>query len=81
MAVDVVIAVLATLLGLVTLVALALGLLGVAGLVRLVSCENCGHLVVLSRDASGPTCPYCRHHHLAHPLRMMRHPVRELARH
>ena len=56
------------------------GALGMAGVVRLGSCPRCAHMVASWRDAE-QRCPYCRHDHLAHPLRTMRHPVRELAHH
>jgi hypothetical protein len=56
------------------------GALGLAGVVRLTPCPRCAHMVMTSRDAE-QQCPYCRHDHLAHPLRTMRHPFRELAHH
>jgi hypothetical protein len=59
--------------------ALILGVLGEAGIVDLVRCPTCAHVVVASRDAGEPTCLYCRHNVLAHPLRSLRHPLRGLA--
>jgi hypothetical protein len=56
------------------------GALGLAGVVRLGPCPNCAHMVAAYRDRE-QSCPYCRHDHLAHPLRTMRHPIRELAHH
>jgi len=56
------------------------GALGLVGVVRLAPCPRCAHMVLSSRDAE-QRCPYCRHDHLAHPLRTMRHPFHELAHH
>jgi hypothetical protein len=61
--------------------ALMVGLLGEMGVVRLAPCPQCEHLVMSSGRAGQVSCPYCRHVHLAHPLRTLRHPVRELAHH
>lgn len=62
-------------------IALILGVLGEVGVVRYLRCSGCEHLVVTSGQASAPRCPYCRHHHLAHPLRTLQHPIRELVHH
>lgn len=62
-------------------VALVVGALGEFGVVRLVRCTQCAHVVVLQSGANQPSCPYCRHVHLAHPVRTLRHPIRELAHH
>jgi hypothetical protein len=66
----------------VSCVALLLGVLGEVGALKLVRCTRCDHFVVLPCGAERPSCcPYCRHTHLAHPLRTLRHPVRELVHH
>jgi len=62
-------------------VALVVGLLGECGVLRLVRCTRCGHAVVLRSGAFQPSCSYCRHVHLAHPLQTLRHPIRELVHH
>lgn len=62
-----------------TCVAFTVGLLGEFGVVRLTRCPECAHVLMASRGNEQPACPYCRHDRLAHPLRTMRHPVRELA--
>jgi hypothetical protein len=61
-------------------VALLLGVLGEMGVLRYLRCERCEHLVVAPRDGAAPTCLYCRHVHLTHPVRTLRHPIRELIR-
>lgn len=61
--------------------ALILGMLSEAGVLRLDRCDQCSHFVVQPRESEQATCPYCRHVHLAHPLRTLRHPVRELVHH
>ncbi len=78
MALYVVITVLVFLLVAASCGALVLGVLGEIGVVRLVRCDACGHVVVLTRGTGRPSCPYCSHVHLSHPLRTLRHPVREL---
>jgi hypothetical protein len=65
----------------VSCVALALGLLGELGVVRLLRCPACAHFVVGSWNTPLTSCPYCRHEHLAHPLRTLRHPFQELVHH
>ncbi|MBO0845291.1 MAG: hypothetical protein J2P22_07760 [Nocardioides sp.] len=80
MALYLVISVLIFLLVAYSCVALIIGLLGEVGAVRLARCPRCAHLVVNPRDTA-QSCPYCRHVHLAHPLRTLRHPVRELVHH
>ena len=62
-------------------VALMLGLLGEVGVFRMVRCASCGHLVVGPGDSADGRCPHCRHEHLAHPRRTLRHPGHVLARH
>jgi hypothetical protein len=81
MALYLVIAVLVFMLVTASCVALVVGVLGECGVVRLVRCTRCAHIIVLQSGVEQPSCPYCRHTHLAHPLRTLRHPIRELAHH
>jgi hypothetical protein len=81
MTLDVVTSVLVLLLVAVTCVAFVVGLLGEFGLLRIARCSECDKVVVRLRATQEFTCLTCRHEHLAHPLRTMRHPVRELVHH
>lgn len=45
------------------------GLLGVAGFLRMRRCHGCGHLLPTAAR-SLPTCPYCRHLHQPHQVRL-----------
>ena len=81
MTLYVLVSVLIVLLVAATCVAFVLGLLGEVGVVRLAPCPTCSHLVPSTGDGNRPSCPYCRHVHLAHPLRTIRHPLQELAHH
>lgn len=79
MTLYVVISVLILLLVAATCAAFTLGVLGELGMVRAGHCSKCDGLVVSLRRSLPSICMSCRHDHLAHPLRTMRHPIRELA--
>ena len=81
MTLDVVTSVLVLLLLATSTVVFMLGLLGELGVLRVGRCPDCERFVLRQRRGSRPGCMLCRHESLAHPLRTMRHPVRELARH
>ena len=78
MALDVVASVLVLVLVAATCVAFVVGLLGEFGLLRVARCQECDKVIVSLWLSERSTCLACRHAHLAHPLRTMRHPVREL---
>ena len=77
----VIVSVLTVLLVVASGVALVVGLLGELGVMTLARCPACSHFVLRAWDTEQPACPYCRHEHLTHPLRTMRHPFRELVHH
>ena len=81
MTLDVVTSALILVLFAVTCAVFALGLLGEFGVLRPTRCPECDRLGLRWRNRGEDTCASCRHEHLAHPLRTIRHPVRELARH
>jgi hypothetical protein len=58
-----------------TTAALYYGLLGMIGMFFIVRCASCGHLTSSSADRPEPSCAFCRHPILLHPLRALRHPL------
>lgn len=56
-----------------------LGLLGELGVLRRARCPECDRHVLRRRGGADHPCVACRHDHLAHPVRTLRHPVRELS--
>lgn len=81
MALDVVVSVLVLVVAAATCFAFTLGLLGEFGVVRLRRCPQCASFMVSLSGAANRRCVSCRHAHLTHPLRTIRHPVRELLHH
>ncbi|HJQ06572.1 MAG TPA: hypothetical protein VJ872_14055 [Nocardioides sp.] len=62
-----------------TSVVFVLGLLGELGVLRRARCPECDRHVLRRRGAADHACAVCRHDHLAHPVRVLRHPVREFS--
>jgi len=81
MTLDVITSVLILLLVAFTCVGLVVGLLGEVGAVRGTHCARCGRFATTSRGGSEGICLLCRHDHIAHFLRALRHPAREFAHH
>ncbi|GAB4010772.1 hypothetical protein [Nocardioides ultimimeridianus] len=64
-----------------TSVVFVLGLLGELGVLRRGRCPECDRHVLRRQGGEDHACAMCRHDHLAHPVRTLRHPVREFSQH
>ena len=73
MAGYVVAGILVAILAVATLMALVLGLLGVFGQLRFGRCAACGHVTMSPGGTDEPSCAYCRHPHVVHPIGSWRH--------
>lgn len=83
MIVEVIIAVLAAALAAVTVVAAVVGLLGVTGVAVIRRCPGCRKFALQPRAGRENhfECAHCRHPHLTHPVRSLRHPVDAVLHH
>ena len=55
-----------------TTFAALVGVLGIVGVVRFFRCDHCGRLGIAPASEPVPSCAYCRHSRLAHPVYTLR---------